>query len=99
MALDREFLTWLDILPAEIARFSERAHFFGRRGKFSDAGTEAPVEEFGKRAIPHRLEVGHVDVILADERLDFGSAPARALIKSVQPVIDRLRFDPLRKRT
>jgi hypothetical protein len=26
--------------PAEIARFSERAHFFGSRGKFSDAGTQ-----------------------------------------------------------
>ena len=61
MALDREFLTGLDIPPAEIAR----------RRKFAYAGAEAPVEEFGERAIPDRLELSHVDVILADKRPRF----------------------------
>ena len=95
MALDREFLTGLDIPPAEIARFSERAHFLGSRRKFAYAGAEAPVEEFGERAIPDRLELSHVDVILADKRLDFARAPARVLINSVEPIIERLGFDPL----
>src|SRR4051794_14247449 len=99
MALNREFLIRLDILPAEIARFSKRAHFRGSRGKLPDAGTEAPVEEFGKRAITHRLELGHFDVVLADEWLNLACAQARVLIKSVNSVIDRLGLDPLRKGT
>jgi hypothetical protein len=93
--LDREFLTGLDIPPAEIARVSERAHFLGSRRKFAYAGAEAPVEEFGERAIPDRLELSHVDVKLADKRLDFARAPARVLINSVEPIIERLGFDPL----
>jgi hypothetical protein len=38
-------------------------------------------------------------VIFADERLDLARAPARVLIKSVEPVIERLGFDPLRNGT
>ena len=41
----------------------------------------------------------YVDVIFADERLDLARAPARVLIKSVEPVIERLGFDPLRNGT
>jgi ferritin-like metal-binding protein YciE len=47
-------------------------YFVGRVAAI--ARTEAPVEEFCKRAIPHRLELGHVDVILADERLNLAKA-------------------------
>jgi len=74
-------------------------HFVGSRRKLSNAGTEASVEEFGKRAIPNQLELGHFDMIFANERLNLARAQARVLIKSVKPVIDWLRLDPLCKRT
>jgi hypothetical protein len=70
----------------------------GRR-KFTDARPEAPVKELGKRAIPDWLELSHVDVIFADKGLDFARAPARVLVKSVEPIIQRLGFDPLGKGT
>ena len=63
----------------------------------SDARTEASIEKLGKRSIAQRLDLGHVDLILADERLNLARTQARVLIESVEPVIDRLRLDPLRK--
>jgi|SRR5215472_14248406 len=57
------------------------------------------VEELGERAIFDWLELVHVDVVLADKRLDFSRTPARVLVGGVEPVKERLRFDPLRDGT
>src|SRR5207237_554831 len=58
-----------------------------------------PVEEVGKRCVLDGLELTEVDVVVAHERLDLPGAPVRALVGCVEPIKQRMRFDPLRERT
>src|SRR6059058_4359235 len=95
MAFDGKLLFGAQSLPGEVARFREGAHLTGSRGKLANRRPEASVEKFGERTILERLELAHIDMVLADERLDLARATLRVLIGGVEPVIERLRFDPL----
>jgi len=44
------------------------------------------IEELGKGAIDGRLELIHIDVVLADERPDLACAPPRLLFRRQEPV-------------
>jgi len=45
-----------------------------------------------------RLELRHVDAVLADERLDLARASPRILIRGKEPVVKRMGFQPLVQR-
>src|SRR6516225_9175510 len=99
MSFDREALYSFHSSPAEVARFSKGPHLAGIRGKFANTWAKPSVEEFSERAIFDWLELVHIDVVLADKRLDMPRTPARVLVGGVEPVKKRLRFDPLRDGT
>jgi hypothetical protein len=61
----------------------------------ADSGPESSVEKFCERAIFDRLELAHVDVVLADKWLDFTRTPVRVFIGGIEPVEQWLRLDPL----
>src|SRR6266511_279189 len=95
MSFDRKALFRFQPIPREVARFSKGAHFARSRGKLANFCTKPAIEELSERAILDWLELVHVDVVLADKWLDLPRTPARVLVGSVQPVKERLRFDPL----
>src|SRR5438067_1342326 len=70
-AFHRKLLFGVQPLPGEIARFGKRSHVFRCRGKLPSSRSEPPVEELGERAIVDRLELTHVDAVLADKGLDL----------------------------
>jgi hypothetical protein len=79
-ALDREFLRLIDAFPGEVARLGECAHGCRLSGKGTNPEPEAALEEFRVGAVGHRLELPHVDMVLADEWPDLARAEARVLI-------------------
>ncbi len=95
VALDGVSLAFLDFLPAHVARFGEGAHVAGFARELADAGLEAALEEIGVGAIDHRFEIGHLDLVLADEGLDRAHAEPRVVIGRQHPVIGRMGLEPL----
>src|SRR5262249_47783896 len=99
IAFDRKALFRVHPIPAEVARLGKGPHLAGSRGKLANPWAKPSVEELSERAIFDWLELVHVDVVLADKRLDFPRTPARVLVGGVEPVKEWLRFDPLRDGT
>src|SRR5215472_11823712 len=95
MSFDWKLLFGVRSIPSEVARFSESPHLARSGRKLANSGAKPSVEESGKRAVLDRLELIHVDVVLADKRLNFSDTPACVFISCVDPVKERLRFDPL----
>src|SRR3954464_9841155 len=68
--LDREFLVWFELLPAEVPRFGEAAHLVRTVRKLSLAGKKFAVEELRIALERAGFELAHVDAVLAHEGLD-----------------------------
>ena len=46
-------------------------------------------------AVRYRLELGHVDMVLGDERLNLATTPPAVLIRSDQPIVQPAGLQPL----
>src|SRR5919198_1905141 len=95
MSLDRKVLLGRQSIPAEVAGLGKGSHFLGCQGKLTSPRPESSVEKFGEGPVLDRLKLAHVDVVLADKWLDLPRAPARVPIGGIEPIVKRLRFDPL----
>src|SRR4051794_15557216 len=99
MTLDGEFLSWQQLFPREVTCFTERSHTAGVGWEATDAGAKRPFKELGISPVRARLELGHVYVVLFDERLDFSRARAGVLIGGDKPVVSRMRLKPVSQGT
>jgi hypothetical protein len=93
MSFDREALLDLHPIPREVARFGKNPHLAGSRGKLAHPGPEASVEELGECMILNRLELIYVDVV--SQMAQFLGHSSVCFHSCVDPVKERLRFDPL----
>ena len=94
-----QFRLRVDFVPPEIAGLGKCRHLVGRTNEQPHVRQKFSIEELGKRAISHWLELAHVDVMLFDEGLYLSRTTARVLIERNQPIIERFRFEPLREGT
>src|SRR5437588_9751822 len=99
ISLDRKLLGGFELPPSEVACFRERPHLIRRRRKPANTRQEFTVEEFSKRLVFDRLELGHVNLVLGNKRLNFPSTPPTVLVSGDEPVIQAPRLKPLCKRT
>src|SRR3954462_3449374 len=98
MTLDREFQPPREFLPSEVPGFREGAHLARTLWKRPLAGKKSTIEEFCVAVEGSRFELRHIDMMLADERLDFARAEGRVLIGGDKPVPCRRGAKPLRER-
>src|SRR5436189_6169811 len=88
-------LVFRKLLPREVARFGKGAHLLVLHRKSSFTWQEAAVKKCGVGFVGAWFELRHIDVMLADERLDLPRTEPRVLICSNEPVHGWRRRDPL----
>src|SRR4051812_7573217 len=99
VSFDRKLLVGIELLPAEISGLREGTHVARLRREAANAVAKLPHEKFRVRPINDRLELGHVDVMLLDERLDVFHGPARVLKRRSDPIVQGLRLEPPNNRS